>query len=91
MKTHFNETVSDQAISRGIRSVSIGKKGSKSLEPQLIEEIIKELKSGRVDPVARGAFFGGLLMKGLSPDEERFEEVFEKGIFPFEATAATTL
>ncbi len=45
------------AIQEGIKTVGIGKKGSKPLEKDLIEKIIKEIKSRTVPDAIRGAFF----------------------------------
>lgn len=59
----------EPAISRGIRTVGVGKKGSHALSDQLVQEILADLKSGKVAPVAQGAFFAGLLAKGLEPQE----------------------
>lgn len=69
----------DTAIIRGIKLAGIGKKGSQPLPNGLIAEIIEELKSGQVPLIAQGAFFGGLMMKGVTNDELRLEEVFAPG------------
>jgi len=68
------------AISRGIKTVGIGKKGSKALSAELALEILEELKSGKVPEAAKGAFFAGLCAKGISPDEEILEQAFAPGI-----------
>ncbi|MBP9854652.1 MAG: hypothetical protein KBD53_07285 [Candidatus Omnitrophica bacterium] len=68
------------AIQEGIKTVGIGKKGSKPLEKDLIEKIIKEIKSRTVPDAIRGAFFAGLIMKGLTPDELRLNEAFENPV-----------
>jgi len=70
----------EAAINRGIRTVGIGKKGSKALTPQLALEILEDLKSGKVSDVAKGAFFAGLCAKGIEPDEEVLGQVFAPGI-----------
>lgn len=79
MNTHLPIKSNDTAITRGIKAVAIGKKGSKPLDPELIQEIISELKVGSVPAIARGAFFGALMIKGLTEDEQRLDELFESG------------
>jgi len=66
----------ESAIKRGIKTVGIGKKGSQSLTPQLVLEIVDDLKSGKVSAAAKGAFFAGLYAKGIEPQEEVLEQVF---------------
>ena len=66
----------DSAVSRGIKTVGIGKKGSQDLSPQLAQEILEELKSGKVSAAARGAFFAGLFFKGVSAQEKILETAF---------------
>ncbi len=68
------------AISDGIRAVGIGKKGSKALTPELIHAIVRELKEGGVPAVVKGAFFGGLITKGVTPEEKALEEALAPGI-----------
>jgi len=70
----------EPAINRGIKTVGIGKKGSKALTPGLALEILEDLKSGRVSQAAKGAFFAGLCAKGIEPDEEVLEQAFAPGI-----------
>ncbi len=69
----------EPAINRGIKTVAIGKKGSKPLDPQLITEIINELKTQSVAAVQQGAFFGALIMKGITAEEKQLEEVLVPG------------
>lgn len=71
----------EPAIGRGIKTVGVGKRGSKDLPAELIKEIADDFKTGKVSPVAAGAFFGGLLMKGVAPREMILEQVFEPGVF----------
>ena len=71
----------EAAIARGIRTVGVGKKGSKPLTAQLAREIVDDLKAGKVTPVAQGAFLAGLLAKGLQPQEEILAEAFAPGVF----------
>ncbi|MBI3602211.1 MAG: hypothetical protein HY209_04890 [Candidatus Omnitrophica bacterium] len=70
----------EAAIVRGIRTVGVGKKGSHALTPELAREIVDDLKAGKVSAVAQGAFFAGLLAKGLQPQEEMLAEAFAPGV-----------
>lgn len=70
----------EPAIKRGIKTVGIGKKASQSLGPDLVEEIVRALKADKVTPVARAAFFAGLINKGVSEVEMRLEEALEPGV-----------
>jgi len=70
----------ESAIKRGIKTVGVGKKGSKALTPGLALEIVEDLKSGKVSSAAKGAFFAGLLAKGIEPQEEILEEAFAPGV-----------
>ncbi len=70
----------EPAIVRGIKTVGVGKKGSKPLTAQLAREIVEDLKAGKVAPVAQGAFWAGLLAKGLQPQEEMLSEAFAPGV-----------
>src|SRR5580698_5055290 len=69
----------EPAINRGIKTVGIGKKGSKSLTSELALEIVEDLKSGKVSDAAKGAFFAGLCAKGIEPQEEILEQAFAPG------------
>ncbi len=68
------------AISEGIKAVGVGTKGSKALTPSLVRTIVEELKMGSVPAVVRGAFFGALVVKGLTPEEEVLDQAIEPGI-----------
>ncbi len=70
----------EAAIRRGIKMVAVGKKGSKPLPAELIEEILIDFKEGKVAPVEKGAFFGALIMKGVTKEEKRFEEFVGAGV-----------
>ncbi len=85
----------EPAIVRGIKTVGVGKKGSKALSEDLAREILEDLKAGKVSPAAQGAFFAGLLAKGIEPQEEILGEAFAPGVFQdpqrlVEAIAADT-
>jgi len=71
----------EPAINRGIKTVGIGKKGSKALTPELALEILEDLKSGKVSDAAKGAFFAGLSAKGIEPQEKILEEILSPVIF----------
>lgn len=70
----------EPAINRGIKTVGVGKKGSKALSPELALEIVEDLKSGKVSEAAKGAFFAGLCAKGIEPHEEVLDQAFNLGI-----------
>jgi anthranilate phosphoribosyltransferase len=71
----------EPAINRGIKTVGVGKKGSKALPGDLALEIVADLKAGKVTPAAKGAFLAGLLAKGLEPQELILAQAFEPGVF----------
>ena len=66
----------EAAIVRGIKTVGIGKKGSKPLNAGLVHDILTDLKSGRVSQLEQGAFLGGLWIKGVTPEEVILESFF---------------
>ncbi len=68
----------DPAIVRGIKTVGIGKKGSKHLSQELAREILADLKAGKVAPAAQGAFFAGLFFKGVELEEIILDQYFEQ-------------
>jgi len=70
----------EPAINRGIKTVGVGKKGSKTLSVQLALEIVEDLRSGKVTEAAKGAFFAGLCAKGIEPDEEVLGQAFDPGV-----------
>ncbi len=70
----------EPAINRGIKTVGIGKKGSKPLTPELVLQIVEDLKGGKVSEAAKGAFFAGLYAKGLEPHEMLLEQAFAPGV-----------
>ncbi len=73
--------IKSTAIMRGIKAVGVGKRGSKPLDSQLIDEILTDLKSGNISAIARGAFFGALIIKGPTDSERYLENAFSPGIF----------
>ena len=68
--------IKESAIARGIKAVGVGKRGSKSLGADLAQEILAELKAGNVNPFAKGAFFGGLFIKGITQEESILKSAF---------------
>lgn len=76
MSTHEPIQTKDTGITRGIKAVAIGKRGSKPLSSELVAEIIDELKAGSVPAIARGAFFGALKMKGITEEEQKLGVLF---------------
>lgn len=69
----------DPAINVGIKTVGVGKKGSQDLTDQQARSILDDLKSGTVSDAAKGAFFAGLVLKGLAPPEKILEQAFPPG------------
>lgn len=68
------------AIQEGIKTVGVGKKGSKPLDNDLIEKIVAELKTKKIPAAITGAFFAGLVMKGPTEDEMRLNAAFESPV-----------
>ncbi len=69
----------EAAIRRGIKTVGVGKKGSKAMDAQLTADVLADLKAKRATPAAIGAFVAGLIAKGVEPHEVVLEEVFGNG------------
>ncbi|GAB3269138.1 hypothetical protein GCM10027347_38970 [Larkinella harenae] len=69
------------ALGRGIQHIGIGKQGSRSLPPTLVEECKQALLSSEVDPLQKGAFLGALLAKGPTTEERTLEMIFGKDAF----------
>ncbi len=68
----------EPAISRGIKTVGIGKKGSQPLDLPLIQGLIQDLKAGKASKAAVGAFFAALVLKGITDEEKALAAVFSK-------------
>lgn len=79
------------AIQEGIKTVGVGKKGSKPLDDALIEKIILELKSNQIPEAIKGAFFAGLIMKGPTSDELRLNAAFESPVLEYPEKLAQIL
>jgi len=62
---NFNKS----AVARGIKAVGVGRKGSKPVSKDLSEEILIELKEKEISQSSIGAFFGALLIKGVTEEE----------------------
>ena len=71
----------DPAIVKGIKTVGVGKKGSQPLPQDVALEIIEDLKANKVSDAAKGAFFAGLLAKGVEPQEQVLADAFPEGVF----------
>lgn len=78
------------AIEEGIKSVGVGKKGSRPLSRELAQNILKDLSAGKVSAVQRAAFFAALATKGLTTDEEILAGHFRPGVFsdPYQLASA---
>ena len=75
MSIHASIHSNDTAITRGIKAVAIGKRGSKPLSPELVQEILDEFKAGSVPDIAKGAFFGALKIRGITEEEKKLEAI----------------
>jgi len=73
-------TTHESAIALGIKAVGVGRRGSKPLEPQLIQEISYEFAHNRVPPIAQGAFLGALILKGITDEEHNISKIFPEGV-----------
>lgn len=66
-----NSTISAQsAIAQGIKTIGIGKRGSKNLDLPLIAEIKKEIHSNRIPKIMLGAFYAALIIKKSTSAEK---------------------
>lgn len=85
MTLPWSESVSavpeDTPMTQAIKLIGIGKNGSKSMSPDLIDTCLPLLQSGATDPIQRGAFWGALLTKGPSDAERKLEALIGKGAF----------
>lgn len=68
----------EPAIDRGIKAVGVGKRGSRSLTPELAQEILEELRADDVEDIKLGAFFAALCLKGISPEEKILSDIFKE-------------
>ncbi len=64
---------------QGIKVIGIGKHGSKPLPTAQVEEIFVYLSSDRTNPIQRGAFFGSLMAKGPTPEEQQLLQGSSQG------------
>jgi len=71
----MSEMISDNAIVEGIRTVAVGRRGSRACSAELVRRILADLEAERVDPVQRAGFFAALAMKGVSPEERPLAQV----------------
>ncbi len=71
---------SQSALGRGIQFIGIGKHGSKDLPEELVLEILRELQSGKANPLQMGVFFGALATKGVATHEYRLEAFLGEGV-----------
>lgn len=69
----------ESAIIRGIKTIGVGKKGSKPLTPELVREITEDLIFGKVSAPSKGAFFAALVLKGVEPHEIELEKALLPG------------
>jgi anthranilate phosphoribosyltransferase len=62
-------------IEQGIKYVGVGKRGSKSLPVQLAQDICRDWQAHRIPEIAKGAFLGALIIKGVTEEERILENV----------------
>ncbi len=67
-------------LERGLKAVGVGKRGSRDIDPALVEELMLFLQKP-ADPLQLGAFVGALLAKGPAEDERKLEALFGPGSF----------
>jgi len=72
------DDIPEPAINRGIKTVGVGKRGSKSLPRELAKDILAELRADDIEDIKLGAFFAALSLKGISKEEEILDEVFRE-------------
>lgn len=65
------------ATQEGIKTVGVGRKGSRPLDGDLIRRIRAEWQAGEVPDSVKGAFLAGLIMKGPTPEERSLEDCFQ--------------
>lgn len=63
-------------IIEGIKMIGVGKHGSQHLSKNLIEGILAQLQTEQVSADIRGAFFGALVIRGVTAEERRLEAAF---------------
>ena len=67
------------AIVEGLGFVGTGKKGSDTCPPEVITKVLAEAEQIAPPMNTLGAFFGGLWMKGVAPQEKAFEKLLSEG------------
>lgn len=70
----------ESAIQEGIQTIGTGKKASSDCNTELIASLIQEIKMGKVDEIALGAFLGALWMKGATIQEHDLEKAFKQPV-----------
>ncbi len=76
----FQENL-QSAVVEGIKTIGVGKRGSKSLSAELVQRILGEFREGHVLAAAKGAFFGALFIKGVTEEEKFLADAFPAGAF----------
>ena len=71
----------DEPVARAIALIGIGKHGSKSLPDELIAACKIELKNPDLNPIQKGAFWGALMIKKRSEEEESIGLLLGKDAF----------
>ena len=71
----------DEPVVRAIALIGIGKHGSKSLPDELIAACKTELKNPDLNPIQKGAFWGALMIKKRSEEEDSIGLLLGKDAF----------
>ena len=77
----LDNPATETPLGRGIKHIGIGKYGSKPLTRELLTECRTALTDPTSHPLQIGAFWGALLAKGPTAEEQTLEEVIGKGAF----------
>src|SRR3989338_7993757 len=81
----------ESAITLGIKTVGVGKKGSHDLDPELVRAICAELKQNNTPPAALGAFFAGLFLKGVTTEEQMIGNILSEHLLTSPQKIADTI
>ena len=71
----------EHAYQNAIAAVGVGKRGSRPLEPILINDLARDIRQGKVPEAALGAILGALMIKGLTAEERTLEKVLTPHVF----------
>ncbi|HLF17720.1 MAG TPA: hypothetical protein VI749_02385 [Candidatus Omnitrophota bacterium] len=78
MVTLINQ--SEPSHIRAIKTVGIGKKGSRAMDNALVQELTNDLKSKKIPSATLGAILGALTVKGVEKEERGLEDILPVGV-----------